>query len=106
MTIECEVLLGEIDVNEWLKEHGMRPAHAKLSDDTPIIERCEIKAALLGEHADGIANVILILPATANTANRPVRVSLALLENICEAMRVQVGPDARLIDTDPPAKED
>jgi hypothetical protein len=97
MSIECEVILGKIDVNQWLKEHDFRPVHAKLdNDDVQVLERSDVKAALLGEHNEGIANVILIVPSP--TGPQALRVSLALLENICEGMRRAVGPDGRLID--------
>lgn len=95
MAISCDVILDPGEVNVWLVKHGHSPVHdfLKRDGDIALLERSEVTAALLGDHHEGIANIILCR-GRAGT----LTVSLALLENICAAMRAQAGPDPRLVD--------
>lgn len=106
--IQLDVILDPREVNAFMEKAGYVPPHdlqRKLDPEdekVAIIERNPFTTACLGDHAEGIANVILVFERPTGPDGkdrpRPLLVSLALLENICAAMRAQVGPDQRLID--------
>ncbi len=101
--IKCDVILDPGEVNAFLTEAGYDPAHdfQQKMPEIVILERNDVVAALLSDNHEGIANVVLCWEATDGDGKKHVAkltTSLALLENITEAMRVRVGPDSRLTD--------
>ena len=103
--ISCDVILDPGEVNVYLVKHGYDPAHDFQSKmpEISILERNDVVCALLGDNHEGIANVVLCFEATDDNGNKVVarlNTSLALMENIVEAMRLKAGPDPRLQDVE------
>jgi hypothetical protein len=101
--IKCDVILDPGEVNVYLVEAGYDPAHdfQQKMPEVAILERNDVVCALLGDNHEGIANVVLCWEATDPEGNKVIaklNTSLALLENIVEAMRAKAGPDPRLTD--------